>query len=152
MKKFLILLISFIFISCWIEPKDGKWEQKDKIYYFEDFETMNVILRPEINKTFPQWHWNNEDFEKKYNQYLNNIKVSTEYSSYLKKIGYQFVVFLGPLNEKIQCYNANDVRVYLNGKYYIIIRDNGDAVTFFENNGDKVKENDPETEFPFKLQ
>ena len=148
MKKIYFLLLPFLFLSCWIEPKVGEWEQKGNTYYFEDFDTMNTILRPEINKTFSDWHWNNKNFEEKYDKYLNNIKVSADYIPYLKKLGYEYMAITGSTSQKIQCISATNKRVYIEGKYYIIIRNNGDAVAFFSG-GRNVPQSEPDTEFPF---
>lgn len=150
MKRLLLLLIPFIFLGCWIAPKVGDYEKDDNVWYCDNYDTMKSLIIPEINKTFKDWHWSDTEFDKKYDQYLNNIPVSSEYITHLQDKGYEYLFMTGKSKDTIQCYNFEGKRVYINGYYFIIIRDNGDAVTFFENNT-YVKESEPLIKLPFDL-
>ena len=141
-KLFLLLSLCLLFTSCWIEPQLKGWEQNGDTYYFEDFDTMNYIIRPVLNKSFPDWHWDKTVFEKKYNQYLNNVKAEDNYADYfVNDKNYEFKVIKGSSssagitggNKKstIFCKNADGDRVYIVGDYYLIVRKNGDAAVFF---------------------
>jgi hypothetical protein len=134
MKRLLLLLIAILFTSCWIEPKIGDYEKKDNICYCDNYETLRSLIVPEINNTFPTWHWSNNVFDEKYNKYLHNIPVSKDWITHLKKTKYEYLYFTGTTSDKIQCYNSDGKRAYIEGKYVILIRNNGDAITFFENN------------------
>ena len=151
MKKLLFLLFPLLFVSCWIEPKIGNYEQGKEFCYCDNYDTLRSLIIPEINKTFVDWHWSNDEFDTKYNKYLKNIPVSAEYFTHLKNKGFEFVYLTGTTSETIQCYNYAGNRAYIKGKYFIIIRDNGDAVTFFETNT-LVKKEEPLVELPFNLE
>lgn len=144
-KKILMIfsfLLSLLFASCWIDPQLKGVEQVGDTYYFEDFDTMNFTIRPILNKTFPDWHWNKSVFEEKYNMYLNNIKPEDNYSDFFEnKKNYDFKVIKGkstPPNsssynkrEVIICKNVDGEKVYVNGDYFLIVRKNGDCTIFF---------------------
>lgn len=151
MKKLLLLLIPFLFVSCWIEPKIDKYEKKDNVCYCENYETLRTLVVPEINSTFKDWHWSPEAFDEKYNKYLHNIPISKDWISHLKKKGYEYLYLSGSSTEKIQCYNYQNKRKYIDGKYFIIIRNNGDAVTFYENDRGLDENTVPIVELPFTL-
>ena len=133
MRKIFVLLICVLFTSCWIEPKIGEWEQDGKYYYFEDFDTMNNIIRPEINKTFPSWHWNEETFKMKYEEFLNNIKAPDEIKAMFQDKNYSYIVKVDTSKDEVECINAYNKTYTIKGKYYLIVKNNYDAVVFFEN-------------------
>lgn len=151
MKKLFLLLIPFLFISCWIEPKIDNYEKKNNVCYCENYETLRSLIVPEINKTFKDWHWSNDVFNEKYNRYLHNIPVSNDWITHLKKKGYEFLYLTGTTENKIQCYNYDNKRKYIKGSYYIVIRNNGDAVCFYENDSGLNENIVPIVELPFNL-
>lgn len=134
MKKliFTFLFCIVLFSGCWIEPKINDYKKSNSVYYCSDYDTMRSLIVPEINKTFSDWHWSHSEFDKKYNKYKNNIPVSDDWISHLHNKGYEYVFFSGVTSDTIQCYDYSNKRVYIEGNYFIIIRDNGDAVTFFQ--------------------
>lgn len=133
MKKIFLLLIPFLFVSCWIEPDIGDYEKKENVCYCDSYETLRSLIVPDINSTFTDWHWSNDVFDEKYNKYLGNIPVSADWVTHLKNKKYKYLYLTGSSSNKIQCYNQDNKRVYIDGKYFIVIRNNGDAVTFFQN-------------------
>ncbi len=133
MKRLVIsILIPFLFLSCWIDPKIEDYEKIGDTYYFNDFDTMNNIIRPIINDTFPSWHWNTDKFEEKYSQYLNNITATSEQINDLNQRGYEYMAKKDQSNGTVSCINAYGHNCVISGYYFLIVHSNGDAVVFFE--------------------
>ena len=93
-KIFLALLVftSIFLSSCWIYPDYKSYEIIDGIYFFEDYETMKSIIIPKINTSFSAWHWSSEEFDKKYEQYADNIGPNEEDMSVMAGTDYSYAV------------------------------------------------------------
>lgn len=131
MKKLLLLIIPFLFTSCWIEPKIGDYVQNDNEWYFDNYVTMRSIMMPEINKTFSDWHWSSEAFDTKYNQYLNNTDLEDATKNKLNTSNYSYYARKGKSNKTMYYYNENHKKIDIANEY-IFIMSNKDAVIFFQ--------------------
>ena len=88
-----ILIFSVITLnSCWIYPDYKDYKLIDGIYYFHDYETMKSVIIPEINKSFTSWHWNGDEFDKKWDKYFGNVSANSEDYQKLQEKGYSYAV------------------------------------------------------------
>ena len=131
MKKLFLLLIPFLFISCWIDPNYSDFEHTDNEWLFQDYRTMRAYITPEINKTFTAWHWSNSKFDEKYQQYLNNTDFDSEAYSKLHS-DYTYYVKRGYSNETVTYYNDSHVAKKIKRTYFLIISSDQNCVVFFE--------------------
>ena len=132
MKKtislFAILTASVLLNSCWIAPVYQDYITVGKSCYFKDYETMKAVTIPKINKSFTEWHWSDDYFDKKYKQYEGNIDPNSEDLKYLKEIGYEWCV----RNDSSTVTLKGKEKKEVSKEYYWITKYNGESVIFFK--------------------
>ena len=130
MKKtislFAILTSTLFFNSCWIAPVYQDYVTVGKSCYFKDYETMKAVTIPKINKSFTEWHWSDDFFDKKYKQYKGNIEPNSEDLTYLKENGYEWCV-----RNDTATATLKDGKT-VNKEYYWITNNNNESVIFFK--------------------
>ncbi len=134
MKKtycFILLLLISIFslTSCWISPNYKDYEEIDGIYFFYDYETMKSVILPKINKSFSAWHWNNEDFDNKYEKYRNNIIKNSEDLEILNQTEFSYSVRNKKSAKELKTTEGRTIT----SEFFWITSKDDDSVIFFQN-------------------
>lgn len=127
-----ILFLSFLFISCWIEPKVDDYKKEDNQWYFYDYETMRTIMVAEINKTYKDWHWSPDVFDQKYSHYKHNTDLNTELYEALQASDYDYYVKYDHSYSNVPYYSDNKKK-YIRDDYFLFIEKDGDTLVFFQN-------------------
>ena len=94
-KKSISLLLLFTAIllnSCWIYPDYKDYEVIKDVYFFKDYETMKSVIIPKINTSFKDWHWDDDEFDKKYDKYFGNIAANEDDYNVLVAKKYKYAV------------------------------------------------------------
>ena len=131
-KKLLSLIlfcITILFSSCWIYPEYKDYEVVGSTYYFEDYETMKSVIIPKINTSFKDWHWNGEEFDKKFDKYFGNIDANEEDFSLLEESKYNYSV--RNLTKASNIITKQDKTI--NGEFYWISTKDKNGVVFYQN-------------------
>ncbi len=126
---FLLFAVFLLFDSCWIYPEYKDYEVIDSTYYFEDYETMKSVIIPKINTSFKDWHWNGEEFDKKYDKYFGNIDANTEDYSLLEKSKYNYSVRNLTRASNLKTKQEKSI----NGEFYWISTKDKKGVIFYQN-------------------
>lgn len=134
MKKtycFILLLLISIFslTSCWISPNYKDYEEIDGILFFYDYETMKSVILPKINKSFSAWHWNNEDFDNKYEKYRNNISKNSEDLEILNQTEFSYSVRNKKSAKELKTTEGRTIT----SEFFWITSKDDDSVIFFQN-------------------
>lgn len=125
-----LIFLSLIFTSCWIYPDYKEYEIIDGVYFFEDYETMKSVIIPMINKSFSAWHWNEKEFDEKYDKYFGNVEVNEADLSTLSDSEYNFAV----RNERSSKNKIQTIQsVNINSEYFWITTKEDGAVVFYQN-------------------
>ena len=119
----------FLINSCWISPDYKEYEEIEGIYFFYDYETMKSVILPKINKSFSAWHWNSDDFDKKYEQYRNNIQKNSEDLEVLNQTEYIYAVRNKKSAKEV---STSDGRT-ITSEFFWITSKSDDSVVFFQN-------------------
>lgn len=133
---FILIFSAFILDSCWIYPDYKDYKIIDGIYYFEDYETMKSVIIPMINKSFSAWHWNDDEFDTKYDKYFGNIEPNSDDQVFFTESSYNYSVrtkstsSLGKPMEKGS--DGTLSAKSISGEYYWITTSYG-AVIFYQN-------------------
>ncbi len=123
---FLLVCVIFLLNSCWIYPDYKDYEEVNNTYYFDDYETMKSVIIPMINTSFKDWHWNGDEFDKKYDKYFGNIAANEEaYQTLLKKKSKYAV-----RNDKSLKADINGVNQSISECYWITTKDNKGVVFY----------------------
>ena len=122
----LLFLVCFLFTSCWIYPDYKNYLEIDGVLYFEDYETMKAVVIPKINASFTAWHWNGDEFDKKYEQYFGNIISNEDDYKILTENNCLYAV----RNKKSLKVDNKQV---CSGEYYWITTSNNQGVIFYQN-------------------
>ncbi len=126
----LLLLISILSLtSCWISPNYKDYEEIDGILFFYDYETMKSVILPKINKSFSSWHWNNEDFDNKYEKYRNNISKNTEDLEILNQTEFSYSVRNKKSAKELKTTEGRTIT----SEFFWITSKDDDSVIFFQN-------------------
>ena len=126
----LMLLISiFSLTSCWISPNYKDYEEIDGILFFYDYETMKSVILPKINKSFSAWHWNNEDFDNKYEKYRNNISKNSEDLEILNQTEFSYSVRNKKSAKELKTTEGRTIT----SEFFWITSKDDDSVIFFQN-------------------
>lgn len=129
-KIFLLLIvISLLFTSCWIYPDYKDYEIIDKVYYFDDYETMKSVIIPNINKSFSAWHWSEEEFDKKYEKYMGNINPNEDDYKILVEKKYEYAVRNRSKDYIAQPKQGAEIRA----EYFWITTKDNEGVVFYQN-------------------
>ena len=134
MKKtislFAILTAAITLNSCWIAPVYQDYETVGKACYFKDYETMRAVTVAKINKSFTDWHWSTKEFDKKIEQYKNNINKNDEDFEYLTTNNYEWCVRNDTSGSKVI---LKDNKTKISSEYYWITNKDGESVVFYKN-------------------
>ena len=135
MKKtislFAILTAALFLNSCWIAPVYQDYITVGKSCYFKDYETMKAVTIPKINKSFSEWHWSTEEFDKKINKYKDNIAVNNDDLKYMQTYTeYTWAVRNDNSNSNVV---LNDGKTKISSEYYWITSADGESVVFYKN-------------------
>ena len=126
----LIICAGIMFSSCWIDPENKNYEVVEGVYFFEDYETMKSVLIPMINSSFTSWHWNNKEFDQKYQKYLGNIEPNhDDYESLIQK-GSSYAV-RNPKSLKAVINNSSKTQDIK--ECYWITTNQNESVIFYQN-------------------
>lgn len=124
----LLFVLVFLLSSCWIYPDYKDYEEENNTFFFDDYETMKSVIIPMINTSFKDWHWNGDEFDKKYDKYFGNIAANEEdYQALLKKKCKYAVKNPKSLSQKINGTNQN-----IKECYWITTQKNK-GVVFYQN-------------------
>lgn len=133
---FILIFSAFILDSCWIYPDYKDYKIIDGIYYFEDYETMKSVIIPMINNSFSAWHWNDDEFDTKYDKYFGNIEPNSDDKLFFSESSYNYSVRTRSTYSSakpMEITNDGTLAVKsISGEYYWITTDNG-AVIFYQN-------------------
>lgn len=125
----LILFSSLMLLSsCWIYPDYKEYEIIDNIYFFDDYETMKSVIIPMINKSFTDWHWSSEEFDKKYEKYFGNMDANEEDIATLSESKYFYAV----RNKKSTANLETKEQKAIKSEYFWITTKNNEAVIFYQ--------------------
>lgn len=133
MKKFGVIgIVSLLVLlcGCWIHPITTDYEKIDDTYYFYDFESMEDVIIPLLNTSFPDWHYNKKKFRKRYEEYLNCLEKDEASYNYLQNSDYAYAVKYGISNGTIAV--TKPVACKIIKQYYWITEKDGDSLIFFE--------------------
>lgn len=135
MKKtislFAILTASVLLNSCWIAPVYQDYITVGKSCYFKDYETMKAVTIPKINKSFTEWHWSDEEFDKKLEKYKDNIKQNDEDIAYMQEhTEYIWAVRNDSSSNKVV---LKDGKTQISSEYYWITSGAGESAVFYKN-------------------
>ena len=91
---------------------------------------MKSVIIPMINKSFTDWHWSSEEFDKKYEKYFGNIDANEEDIATLSTTEYQFAV----RNKKSSSNSELETKEQkpIKSEYYWITTKNNEAVIFYQ--------------------
>ena len=134
MKKtislFAILTAALCLNSCWIAPVYQDYVTVGKSCYFKDYETMKAVTIPKINKSFTEWHWSTEEFDKKLEKYKDNIEPNDEDLTYLQTNDFVWCVRNDTSSSKVV---LKDGKTKISSEYYWITNKDGESVVFYKN-------------------
>lgn len=128
--KILITASCFLTTSCWIYPEYKEYTSVGNSTYFENYETMRSVAVPKINSTFSAWHWSNDEFDKKYKKYLNNIEPNQDDLEYMNENNYSFCFKVVPSNQKVL---LKDNKKSIAKECFWITEKSGKSVVFYQN-------------------
>lgn len=131
----LILFSSLMLLSsCWIYPDYKEYEIIDNIYFFDDYETMKSVIIPMINKSFTDWHWSSEEFDKKYEKYFGNMDANEEDIATLSESKYFYAVRNKKSTKGLKTNGAKTEGnpKDINSEYFWITTKNNEAVIFYQ--------------------
>ncbi len=139
MKKvaFIISLIiySFLFSSCYIYfNNDDDYVEVDNCKYYKNYEDMRKRTIAEINEAFSDFHWNEEKFDKKYNEY-ECIAYQEDLDVLLLLPDYKYCVRTGSSWSLIKDLKyTNGKAVSGSGKYFLITQNDDEqkSAVFFK--------------------
>lgn len=127
---FLLFALINLLASCWIYPDYKDYEQVDNTYFFDDYETMKSVIIPMINTSFKDWHWNGDEFDKKYDKYFGNISANEQDYQTLVTKKYKYAV----RNQKsLSAVINNGPKAQSIGESYWITTKDNKAVVFYQN-------------------
>ncbi len=123
----LFIILPLFCTGCWIYPDYKDYEVINEVYFFEDYETMKAVIIPEINKSFTDWHWNESEFDTKYQKYFNNINANTEDYAVLNDSRYNYSVRHKTSTSNLQTLQGKNIT---SEYFWISTRDNKGVVFY----------------------
>ena len=131
-KIFAVIIVfsAFLFSSCWIYPDYKDYEVIDEVYFFKDYETMKSVIIPMINKSFTAWHWDGDEFDKKWDKYFENVPANEDDYQKLVEMKYSYAVRND--SSQIVQFKGKTTKDTISESYWITTKKNK-GVIFYQN-------------------